>query len=334
MVHSDSSLMLAGASCTIELNTISDDSYTLDKSVEDIKNWGELSEMENSFDRFIDDINRKRVANACEDLLYDQPDYETDPVSMYLNENNDNQIYQSSVVTVTAKETDDEVDKFCNDNGMLNGDTSQPPIFNSLPLIKQPIIDINRYPEDLVNSRKRHFNKQDHDTSILFVGDSTIRNMNIVNGEMKNQCFKVTKPGASITNLRETVKYLLKNRLKNVKTVVLQVGRNDFSNRLSEEVKRDFLLFIDDIARDNKHLIISGPVPSWQFSCEQFTRCLQVNEWLQNLPLTEGVQFIDNFDLFWRKKHLFENNGYVLTDLGALVLSNNIRINSAGTQML
>ena len=38
MVHSDSSLMLAGASCTIELNKISDDSYTLDKSVEDITN--------------------------------------------------------------------------------------------------------------------------------------------------------------------------------------------------------------------------------------------------------------------------------------------------------
>ena len=76
---------------------------------------------------------------------------------MYLNENNENQIYQSSVVTVTAKETDDEVDKFCNDNGVLNGDTSQPPIINSLPLIKQPIIDVNTYLEDLVNSRKRQW---------------------------------------------------------------------------------------------------------------------------------------------------------------------------------
>ena len=171
------------------------------------------------------------------------------------------------------------------------------------------------------------FEKEDLNVSCVFVGDSTIRKVSPFLAESKHKCYKVSYPHASAASIHKTLSYLLKSRHKLAKTILLQVGNNDIYNRLTEEVKTDFKLLSEDLCTSGRRLVISGPVPPCQLNGEQFTRTLQLHEWLKDWAKTEQHYFINNFDLFWQKKHLFTRNGKVLNDLGSMVLTYNIRTN-------
>ena len=167
----------------------------------------------------------------------------------------------------------------------------------------------------------------------MFVVDQTIRNINLVTTEKKMQCYKVVNPKATVKSMNNTVNYLLKKRYKYAEKVVVHLGKNDIKYKLTEEIKHDFKIFANTLSKDNKKLIISGPVPSCDTSCEYFSRLLCLNEWLKNWTNDECIPFIDNFDLFWKKGHLFYSYGRHLNEFGQMVLSNNIKT-SIGTSLL
>ena len=187
---------------------------------------------------------------------------------------------------------------------------------------------------DALSSIRGTIEKADSNVSCVFAGDGTIRNVSPFLADSKSKCYKVSRPGASAANLRKTLKYLLETRHKLAKTVLLQVGSNDISNRLTEEVKLDFKLLAEDFQNNDRRLLISGPVPSYHLNSEQFTRTLHLNDWLKRWADTEQLCFIDNFDLFWKKKHLFKRNGKGLNDLGSMVLTYNIRTAFSRAQSL
>ncbi len=54
-----------------------------------------------------------------------------------------------------------------------------------------------------------------------------------------------------------------------------------------------------------------------------FSRLLRLNTWLQRTCSTKGVNFIDNFNIFWGHRQLFKLDGLHTNKLGARVLKDN-----------
>ena len=59
-------------------------------------------------------------------------------------------------------------------------------------------------------------------------------------------------------------------------------------------------------------------------SSERFSRLLEVNTWLSNWTKETGLQFINNFDLFWKRDFLFDYISGKLNKLGSVTLANTI----------
>ena len=172
--------------------------------------------------------------------------------------------------------------------------------------------------------KSRH-EKLDDKVRIILAGDATIPKVSLFQEQRKDECYKYVKPGATIFNTLDTVKYLATQRHRNVQKVFLHVGKNDVNNTTTEVVKEGFKLFAANMMNLNKQLIISGPVPSPGMSSEQFSRLLNLNEWLQTWTEENLITFVDHFDLFWGKKHLFKKNCDDINDLGSMLLSHNLR---------
>ncbi len=65
-----------------------------------------------------------------------------------------------------------------------------------------------------------------------------------------------------------------------------------------------------------------GPLPAR--GTDMFSRLLGLNTWLQWSCGIKGVDFIDNFNIFWGHRQLFKLDGLYLNRLGARVLKDNI----------
>ena len=62
-----------------------------------------------------------------------------------------------------------------------------------------------------------------------------------------------------------------------------------------------------------------------QFAEEtRFSRLLMLNRWLKDTCAAQSVNFIDNFYIFWERRHLFEADGFCLNKSGVQLLSYNI----------
>ncbi len=71
-----------------------------------------------------------------------------------------------------------------------------------------------------------------------------------------------------------------------------------------------------------KDLFICGPLPARETN--MFSWLLGLNTWLQRSCGIKGVNFINNFNIFWGHKQLFKLDDLQLNRLGARVLKDNI----------
>ncbi len=67
---------------------------------------------------------------------------------------------------------------------------------------------------------------------------------------------------------------------------------------------------------------ISGPLPAR--GTNMISRLLGLNTWLQRSSGLKGVNFFDNFNIFWGHRQLFKLDGLHPNKLGARVLKDNI----------
>ena len=164
----------------------------------------------------------------------------------------------------------------------------------------------------------------------LVIGDSTIKHITMKAGLVAdkgkdNTTYKALKNKASIADMAETAKYLLKNRLIKVNKVVLHAGVNDARTLATEKIKEGIRTFSNTVKELGRKLVISGPIPHMNMSSEIFSRVVAMNKWLDTNANELDVTFINNFDLFWSNEHLYEMDRETMNSLGAFVLSNNIR---------
>ncbi len=103
--------------------------------------------------------------------------------------------------------------------------------------------------------------------------------------------------------------------------VIIHVGKNDIRKGQSEMLKQDFSELFETLQRLEVQSFISGPLPAR--GTNMFSRLLGLNTWLQRTCSTKGVNFIDNFNIFWGHRQLFKLDGLHPNKLGARVLKDN-----------
>ncbi|KAK0135756.1 Protein RIC-3 [Merluccius polli] len=101
-----------------------------------------------------------------------------------------------------------------------------------------------------------------------------------------------------------------------VKSLVIHTGALDVVKQQSEVLKQDFNDLLNKVRCLNTEVFISGPLPTVRRGDERFSRLLMLNRWLKDTCAAQSVNFIDNFNIFWERRHLFEADGFCLNKSG------------------
>ncbi|KAK0136925.1 hypothetical protein N1851_026895 [Merluccius polli] len=109
-----------------------------------------------------------------------------------------------------------------------------------------------------------------------------------------------------------------------VKSLVIHTGALDVVKQQSEVLKPDFNDLLNKVRCLNTEVFISRPLPTVRRGDERFSRLLMLNRWLKDTCAAQSVNFIDNFKIFWERRHLFEADGFCLNKSGVQLLSYNI----------
>uniref|UniRef100_A0A3B1JED7 SGNH hydrolase-type esterase domain-containing protein n=1 Tax=Astyanax mexicanus TaxID=7994 RepID=A0A3B1JED7_ASTMX len=196
--------------------------------------------------------------------------------------------------------------------------------FQSLSLQNrfEPLQDLNDFPNtsQYDTERTRRFSHSKHPrratglqavatADTLVLGDDSVHGMNN-NQKLIVRC----EPNITVSELNEKLPALLAE-YRTVKRIIVHVGKND--TRKEESVlKRDF----NDLFT-NIQTFISGPLPAR--GCNMFSRLLALNIWLQKTCRSNGLNFIDNFNLFFGKREFFRRDGLHTNKRGVKFLSEN-----------
>ncbi|CAI5677953.1 unnamed protein product [Oreochromis niloticus] len=103
-----------------------------------------------------------------------------------------------------------------------------------------------------------------------------------------------------------------------------KTGSNDVSKQQSEVLKRDFTGLLNTVNSLNAAVFISGPVPPVRGGDERFSRLFALNKWLISACTDHSVHFINNFNIFWERRHLFKANGFNFNKSGVKLFTSNL----------
>ncbi len=165
------------------------------------------------------------------------------------------------------------------------------------------------------SSRQRHSAQSAAEPRTLIVGDSIIRNVST--RTTTTCCF----PQATVSDVNKELRSIVMMKHKTANRVIIHVGKNDIRKGQSEMLKQDFSELFETLQRLEVQSFISGLLPAR--GTNMFSRLLGLNTWLQRTCSTKGVNFIDNFNIFWGHRQLFKLDGLHPNKLGARVLKDN-----------
>ncbi len=164
------------------------------------------------------------------------------------------------------------------------------------------------------SSRRRHSAQTTAEHRTLIVGDSIIRDVST--RTTTTCCF----PQATVSDVNKELRSIVMKH-KTANQVIIHVGKNDIRKGQSEMLKQDFSELFETLQGLEVQSFISGPLPAR--GTYMFSRLLGLNTWLQRTCSTKGVNFIDNFNIFWGHRQLFKLDGLHPNKLGARVLKDN-----------
>lgn len=173
---------------------------------------------------------------------------------------------------------------------------------------------------DNLSESERPQRKPKMTTETLIVGDFSVKDVQWICGKnTKVLCF----PKDMVSDMQ---KRILKTVTKypTVKNIVLHTGSNDVSKQQSEVLKRDFAGLITTASSLDAAVFISGPLPSIRGGEERFSRLLALNKWISSACADKKLNFIDNFQIFWERRHLFKANGFSLNRSGVRLFTSNV----------
>ena len=155
----------------------------------------------------------------------------------------------------------------------------------------------------------------------LIVGDGAVN-------EMKRFCnMKNTKvlcfSNDMVSDITEKILRITAEH-PTVTSLIVHTGALDVVKPKSEVLKQDFVDLLDKVKSLYPKVFISGPLPTVRGGDERFSRLMMLNRWLKDTCAAHSVNFIDNFNIFWERRHLFKADGFCLNKSGVRLLSSNI----------
>lgn len=187
--------------------------------------------------------------------------------------------------------------------------------------------------EDKVSGNDTHRAKQSHNISprfgkirgkstpnVLLIGDTITENVEILGTQI------LTMTDASVKELTELLPEIICAHPKDSK-IIIHTGSHDVLKRRtgSEILKKDFSQLLHLIIQhDPSRVAISGPIPTVGKRSEAFSRLLNLNSWLTSECSNNGIQFIDNFNVFWNCKDHFQRDEIHPNRLGTRRLAANL----------
>uniref|UniRef100_A0A667XT94 SGNH hydrolase-type esterase domain-containing protein n=1 Tax=Myripristis murdjan TaxID=586833 RepID=A0A667XT94_9TELE len=148
----------------------------------------------------------------------------------------------------------------------------------------------------------------------LIIGDSIVRHVRM------RGAFTLSFPGATVMDITGKIPDILSSHPQ-AKRIIIHAGANDIARQQSELLKRDFTHLFKSMSQSQVSVFISGPTPTCGRGMGSFSRLLSLNTWLSSACNTHHVGFVDNFDVFWERWHLFGPGGLHLNRSGARMLS-------------
>ena len=127
------------------------------------------------------------------------------------------------------------------------------------------------------------------------------------------------------SDIQKELQDLLPTLSLSIKRVTIHVGTNDAARQQSELTKSDLNHLFDFLKNRGMSVFISGPIPTVGRCTTRFSRLLSLHTWLQSTCTAQNVGFIDNFNLFWNRRSLFNNDGVHPNRAGSQMLSANIQ---------
>ena len=153
----------------------------------------------------------------------------------------------------------------------------------------------------------------------LIVGDEAIKHVKgSGNRKVKVLCF----PKDTVSDMNDRISDLVAGH-PTVKRLILHIGARDTERQQSEILKKNFTALFQTLSALNVEVYISGPLPPMRGS-ERFSRLFGLNEWLSTACRENCFIFIDNFNEFYDRRHLFCPDGLQLNKLGLRLLLGNI----------
>lgn len=151
----------------------------------------------------------------------------------------------------------------------------------------------------------------------ILVGDSMVRNVAIPNG------ITYSFSGAKVIDILYRIPSIIE-RHPSAHIVIVHCGVNDLRCRQSFKLRQEYELLITTIQSLGKTCIVSGLIPTLRRGMEMFSRLYSADQWLDNFSSACGHEYINNFDLFWKKPHLYKHDNLHLNSKGIQVLATNI----------
>ncbi|CAI5657013.1 unnamed protein product [Oreochromis niloticus] len=153
--------------------------------------------------------------------------------------------------------------------------------------------------------------------STLVLGDSIVRNVRM------RGVLTLSFPGATVVDIVDRIPNILASHPQ-ANRLIIHIGTNDIPKQQSELLKLDFLQLFSLLGQLQVSAFISGPTPTCGRGIGRFSRLLSLNTWLSSACVSHGVGFINNFDAFWERRHLFGADGLHLNAWGCRLLSANL----------
>ena len=153
----------------------------------------------------------------------------------------------------------------------------------------------------------------------LIVGDDAVK---YIKGTAKRRVKVLSFPEDTVADMNDRISDIVAAH-PTVKRLILHIGARDTEKQQSELLKDNFRALFQTLKSFNLEVCISAPLPPMRGS-ERFSRLYGLNEWLSTACREECFKFIDNFNEFYDRRHLFCPDGIHLNKFGLKLLLGNI----------
>uniref|UniRef100_A0A8C5GPC5 SGNH hydrolase-type esterase domain-containing protein n=1 Tax=Gouania willdenowi TaxID=441366 RepID=A0A8C5GPC5_GOUWI len=130
-------------------------------------------------------------------------------------------------------------------------------------------------------------------------------------------------PNDTVSDLADKILHIVAD-YPHLKNVVIHFGLNDLAKEESEVLKQDFTHLLKTVSCIQPKVFISGPIPPVRKGDLKFSRIYSLNKFLSSACAALSLNFIENFPIFWERRHLFRADGLCLNKAGVKLFTSNL----------